>query len=150
MSPVDPTTVASGRAANLAQRAKRSTANPRGTKRIRSGRVIGDDPQTRFRWLCKASGLPMPTVEHRFAPPRRWRWDYCWEPEKVALEVDGGLFVGGAHVRGARILKTHEKLNTAAALGWRVLYCTPQSLHSEETLTLVRQALTRTDRSTAA
>ena len=58
-------------------------------------------------------------VEYRFAPPRRWRFDYAWPPEKVALEFDGGQWVaqGGRHNRDS----DREKLLEAAALGWIVL-----------------------------
>lgn len=28
--------------------------------------------------------------EHRFHPTRRWRFDFAWPDEKVALEVEGG------------------------------------------------------------
>lgn len=90
-----------------------------------------------FRLLCKAHHLPMPTTEYRFDPDRRWRFDYAWIPERVALEVDGGIFVRGAHTRGARILKTHEKLNRAAALNWRVLYRVPDNLATDDTLDLL-------------
>lgn len=114
----------------------------RGVKRVRSGHVIGDDPASRFRWLCKASGLPIPTAEYRFHPARRWRFDWAWSEAKVALEVDGGNFIGGAHVRGTRIMKTHEKINSAASMGWRILYCVPKQLCTTETVELLRSALT--------
>lgn len=78
--------------------------------------------------ICRAEGLPVPVPEYRFAPPRRWRFDWAWASEKVALEVQGGLFIGGRHSRGAALLKEHEKLNAAAALGWRVVYTTPDQV----------------------
>jgi hypothetical protein len=78
--------------------------------------------------LCRADRLPSPVFELRFAPPRRWRFDVAWPDRMVALEVQGGLFVNGRHSRGAALLKEHEKLNAAAALGWRVLYVVPTRL----------------------
>jgi hypothetical protein len=80
--------------------------------------------------LCKADKLPMPVFEFRFASPRRWRFDVAWPllPRPVALEVQGGLFVRGRHVRGAALLKEHEKLNAAARYGYRVLFCTPKTI----------------------
>ncbi len=80
--------------------------------------------------LCRATGIPQPEAEHRFAPPRRWRFDFAWPESKVALEVQGGLFVQGRHSRGAALLKEHDKLNAAAALGWRVLFATPKTLRA--------------------
>lgn len=96
-----------------------------------------------FDVLCKALGLPLSVPEYRFAPPRRWRFDYAWVDEKVALEVQGGLFVAGRHSRGAALLKEHEKLNTAAAMGWRVIYCTPKQFRDGEALTWVQRAIAK-------
>ena len=94
-----------------------------------------------FDALCYFAGLPKPTPEYRFAPPRRWRFDWSWPDRRVALEVQGGLFVQGRHSRGAALLKEHEKLNTAAVLGWRILYCTPKQIQTGEALDIVQKAL---------
>jgi hypothetical protein len=95
-----------------------------------------------FDLQCRAVGLPAPVAEHRFHPVRKWRFDYCWlEPHKVALEVQGAIFTNGRHTRGAALLKEHEKLNAAAALGYRVLFCTPKQMANGEALALVEAAL---------
>jgi hypothetical protein len=78
--------------------------------------------------LCQADGLALPVAELLFAAPRKWRFDFGWISARVALEVQGGLFSGGRHVNGARLLGEHDKVNAAAALGWRVCYCTPRTL----------------------
>ena len=70
---------------------------------------------------CQAAGLPSPVGELRFHPSRRWRFDWAWPDQKVALEVDGAVFTQGRHTRGAGVEKDMEKLNEAAILGWRVL-----------------------------
>lgn len=92
--------------------------------------------------LCRSLGLPEPVSEHRFAPPRRWRFDYAWERQKLALEVQGGLFTRGRHTQGSWLLKEHEKLNRAAALGWRVIYCTPKQIANGEAIQVIEAALT--------
>jgi very-short-patch-repair endonuclease len=73
-------------------------------------------------------GLPAPVAEYRFCKARRWRFDYAWPAPRggVAVEVDGGQFapLGGRHNGD----KDREKLNTAAALGWRVLRFSPRML----------------------
>lgn len=76
---------------------------------------------------CRTLGLPMPEPEVRFCPPRRFRFDWAWVEEKVALEIQGGIFTHGRHTRGAALLAEHEKLNLAASLGYRVFYATPKS-----------------------
>lgn len=95
----------------------------------------------RFDRLCALTQLPTPVPEYRFAPPRKWRFDWAWLAQKVALEVQGGLFIQGRHSRGAALLKEHEKLNEAAAQGWRVLFVVPAQLESTTTFDLLRRAL---------
>lgn len=59
--------------------------------------------------------------EHRFHPTRRWRLDFAWPEERVAIEVQGGTYSGGGHTRGAQYAKDCEKLNAAQIMGWKVL-----------------------------
>jgi len=80
------------------------------------------------------------TPEFKFHHTRKWRFDFLF-PNRVALEVQGGLFSGGRHSRGASLLKEHEKLNNAACMGYRVLYCIPQNLCMQETVDMIRGAV---------
>jgi hypothetical protein len=98
-----------------------------------------------FLALLKRAKLPAPVIEHRFAPPRRWRFDYAFPDAKVALEVDGGVWTRGRHTRGSGWLKDTEKLNTAAVMGWRLLRCTPAQLPTLETVELIRRALAQSE-----
>jgi len=91
-----------------------------------------------FTALCADQGLSTPTPEYHFAKPRRWRFDYAWPEHKVALEVQGGIFIAGRHSRGAALLKEWEKLNMAAMRGWRILYCQPKDLCSVATMSAIR------------
>lgn len=92
-----------------------------------------------FPRSCKSHGLPEPVAELRFAPPRRWRFDWAWPDNKVALEVEGGVWTRGRHTRGAGFIKDMEKYNAATVLGWRVLRCVPGELLSAETFTSLKQ-----------
>jgi hypothetical protein len=92
---------------------------------------------------CRLAALPEPNEEYRFAPPRRWRFDYAWpklEPP-VALEVEGGVFVAGRHSRGAGMLADMEKYNTATLAGWKVLRVTPTQIADGSALTLIEHAI---------
>lgn len=81
-----------------------------------------------FCQLIKQEGLPVPETEYKFHPTRKWRFDYCWPKQKIALEVDGGVWTQGRHTRGSGAIKDMEKFNNAAILGWRVLKYTPDQL----------------------
>ena len=85
-----------------------------------------------FPTICKSAGLPSPVPEHRFDPDRRWRFDWAWPEQKIALEQEGGIWIQGRHSRGAGMVKDMEKYNRAAVLGWRVLKATPQQVVSGE------------------
>ena len=81
-----------------------------------------------------AAGVAEPVAEFRFCPPRRWRLDYAWPDQFVALEVEGGVWSRGRHTRPKGFIADIEKYNTATALGWAVLRCTPQTILSEATI----------------
>ena len=68
-------------------------------------------------------GLPLPEREYRFAPPRRWRFDFCWPDRMLAVEVEGAIWKGskGRHTSGKGYEADCEKYNTAAIAGWRAL-----------------------------
>jgi very-short-patch-repair endonuclease len=90
---------------------------------------------------CRALGLPAPTLEHRFHPVRRWRFDLAWFDQRVALEVDGGIWTGGRHVRPLGYRKDVEKLNHAVLAGWRVLRAVPEQVKSGEAVRMVESLL---------
>jgi very-short-patch-repair endonuclease len=86
-------------------------------------------------------GLPAPRTEHRFHPERKWRFDFAFPIAKVAIEVQGGIFIRGAHSRGAQMKKDWEKYNTAACMGWRILQVEPRDLCTVSTANLVKECL---------
>ncbi len=70
--------------------------------------------------------IPAPTLEWRFDQGRRgkrrlWRFDAAWIVERVAVELEGGIWDEGRHTRGAGYLADLVKYNAATAQGWRVL-----------------------------
>lgn len=79
------------------------------------------EPEELFALQLKATKLTGFERELRFAPPRRWRFDFAHRGLKIAIEVDGGTWIAGRHNRGSSIEKDMEKYNAAVAHGWRVL-----------------------------
>lgn len=73
--------------------------------------------------------------ELQFHPPRKWAFDAAIvgsDGKLLAFEIEGGIWVKGAHVRGKHFLSDMEKYNTAAALGWRVFRFTPEQVERGE------------------
>jgi len=87
------------------------------------------------------AGLLAPERELRFAPPRQWRFDLAWPDLRLALEVDGGIFVRGRHTRGLGQLADMEKFNRAALNGWRVLRVGRQHIVNGQALEWIREGI---------
>lgn len=71
-----------------------------------------------------------PEKEYLFAKKikRKWRFDRAWPDVKVAVELEGGVFSGGRHVRGVGFENDCVKYNTAQSMGWTVLRFTSNML----------------------
>ena len=96
----------------------------------------------------RAANLPAPVREHRFAPPRRWRFDFAWPDLMLAAECEGATWTNGRHVRGKGIENDMEKYNQAALDGWVLLRFTAQMINSGEALAQIEQALNETPQTT--
>src|SRR5262249_36814710 len=75
-------------------------------------------------WLTlRRSGLPAPARQHWVtAPSGRYRLDFAWLPQKLALECDGWEH----HNSRAAFGKDRERLSELVSLGWRLLLVTWQ------------------------
>lgn len=99
--------------------------------------------ESAFNALAKLAALPPYETEYRFAPPRRWRFDMAWPEEKVAVELEGGIWTGGRHSRGKGMQEDMEKYNAATSLGWKVLRYSTNDLRDKPLVMMeqVKQAL---------
>lgn len=79
--------------------------------------------------------------EFKFHPTRKWRFDFAIPDLKIAIEIDGGLFIYGRHNHAVSMIKDYEKFNSAAALGWVVLKFIPSQLDKVATLDLIRNTV---------
>lgn len=66
-------------------------------------------------------------TEVKFHPSRQWRFDLADKENKIAVEIEGGIWTRGAHGRGTGIMRDIEKYNAAQSLGWRVYRTTPKA-----------------------
>ena len=85
--------------------------------------------------------LPTPVRELRFAPPRRFRFDFAWPDKKLAVEVNGAHWVGGRHNTGSGMDSDCEKYALAVLDGWRVITVTSTHINSGEALQWIERAL---------
>lgn len=94
-----------------------------------------------FLLMVKARKLHRPVPEFRFHPVRKFRFDFAWPEHRLALEVEGGVWSGGAHGRGTGIVRDMEKATLAAEEGWRIIRVTPSKLATEGTMDSIHRAL---------
>lgn len=94
--------------------------------------------------LLRSMNLPVPVKEYKFSPTRKWKFDYAWPDQKIALEVEGGIWMKGkgAHSRPQNIERDIEKYNAAVVLGWKVLRVQPKHLLKKDTTDMLRNVLT--------
>ena len=76
----------------------------------------------------KAAGMTY-SAEYGFHPTRRWRFDFAIPTERIAIEVEGGVWSGGRHGTGSGFSADCEKYNAATIEGWSVLRYTSKTLH---------------------
>lgn len=107
--------------------------------------VGGSDLERAFLtyWRTLAPDAPEPVREYRFHPSRRWRFDCAWVEQRVAVELEGGSWSGGRHVRGAGYRGDCEKQNAALELGWRCYRVTSEMLADDPAgiVGMIRHAL---------
>jgi hypothetical protein len=109
-------------------------------------------PHAELLFQVKAVGLPEPKVEWQFLQTRRFRFDLAW-PYIVAplgVEVDGGTWNGGRHVRGKGYESDCEKLALAMLHGWRVIKATSGQVKSGQAIGWIQELLRDERRAHAA
>lgn len=95
-------------------------------------------------YQLRIAGFPVPTRQLMFAKGigRRWLWDFSWDDIKLAVEVQGGIWMRhGAHNTGAAIIRDAEKANEAVLLGWTVLHVTELHIREGQALIWIARAM---------
>lgn len=108
------------------------------------GTTVASEAEETLAFQMKAADIPFER-EVRFAPPRKWRFDFVVRNTPTflfAVEVDGGAWSGG-HRRGNKADKECEKLNEAALGRWTVLHFTPAMVEDGRALATIEKALGR-------
>jgi hypothetical protein len=94
-------------------------------------------------YQLQMAGLPQPQREYLFHSKRKWRFDFAWPDLLIAVEVEGGVWVGGRHVRGEGYEADCEKYNAAQLAGWMVLRFTPGMIKRGKAGSVIENAIQR-------
>lgn len=68
-----------------------------------------------------------------------WRFDFALPDKKIAIEVEGGTWINGGHVRGKYYEDNCNKYNAAQILGWQVLRFTGDQVKSGRALSVTQK-----------
>lgn len=78
-------------------------------------------------------------IEWAFHDKRMWRFDFAVPHQKLAIEIEGGIWVRGRHTRGKGFLEDCRKYAEATVLGWTVFrFPTEMVLNGESQAILKR------------
>jgi hypothetical protein len=99
----------------------------------------GSPGEEMFALHCRAEFHPVnqPEREYKFHPTRKWRFDFAWPNQMIAVEVEGR----GRHQSFGGFEADAEKYNSAALLGWRVFRYTPAMVKSGSAINEIMEAL---------
>lgn len=112
----------------------RKTSKNKGVKTARAN----NDP---FTFYIRQKFDVVCVREYKFYPTRAWRFDYAIPQLRIAIEIDGGIWINGRHNRASGYIGDMEKFNAAATLGWVVLKFTPQEQYSQKIFDIIATAI---------
>lgn len=98
------------------------------------------DPEERMAFHLKAEGIAVKR-EFQFAPPRKWRADFVIPEHMIAIEIEGGIWTGGRHVRPKSFIADCRKYSALVLAGWRLFRFTPGMVKTGEAIRYVLQAI---------
>lgn len=99
----------------------------------RPNRLTRQKPSKEKEWIswnlvywCNQNAIDLKNLkeEHRFHPDRKWRFDYAITSLMIGIEYDGLFSEKSRHTTAKGFTGDADKLNAAAALGWRVIRLT--------------------------
>ena len=85
-------------------------------------------PVASFKQMWYAMHGPDLLEEYKFHPTRDWRFDFAHIDAKIAIEIEGGIWVQGRHVRPKGYSEDCTKYNEAQLMGWQVYRFTSENM----------------------
>ena len=86
--------------------------------------------ETKLLYQIMDLELSKPEQEVSFCDDRKWRFDFAWCEIMLAVEVEGGTWSGGRHIRPKGFEADCEKYNRAAIDGWCVIRVTTTMINN--------------------
>lgn len=105
-----------------------------------------DSLRAEFLTQWRRLGGPELVEEFKFHLVRDWAFDFAHEASRVCIDLQGGNWVNGAHVRPAQYSRDCKKHNTAILMGFRVFWFTTDMIandpagHLEPVIELIKES----------
>lgn len=80
-----------------------------------------------FKHIISA-GYPEPMRQMLLIPKRKFRADFYWPSLRAVLEVEGGVYTRGRHVRPSGFISDIKKYNLYAYHGYTLYRIIPQDV----------------------
>ena len=103
--------------------------------------MIASELEDIFAAQLDAVGLDGYVREYQAIPGRRYRFDFCWVKERLAVEINGGTYSKGGHSSYLGIKRDYEKGNLAVQYGWKVLQFDADMVRSGQALEFTEKIL---------
>lgn len=100
-------------------------------------------PEHEYRFAAMATGGTGKGVRQRLKAEglKDWRFDFAWPELMLAVEVEGGAWVGGRHTRGKGFLEDLRKYQAAQMMGWTVYRTAGELIKSGEAVRTIEQLI---------
>lgn len=79
----------------------------------------------------KKTNLPPLQREVKFHPKRKWRVDFAILELNILIEIEGGIWMKGSHVRMHGYQDDCNKYNEAQALGFKIFRFTSEDIKND-------------------
>jgi very-short-patch-repair endonuclease len=103
------------------QLGQKPAKEPKTDARKQVEREIRENFARQFESVWNRLGGPTLIKEFKFCAERDWQNDYLHEASKTIIELDGGVWTGGRHVRPQGFINDCIKLNVASLADYRVI-----------------------------
>ena len=105
------------------------------------------DVVTELRFAAELTGGTGKGLRERLrqAGVKDWRFDLAIPDHKIAIELEGGLFVNGRHGRGLGMISDMNKYNFGTLSGWRILRFTHTHHKHAQIIDAVKILITKFD-----
>jgi very-short-patch-repair endonuclease len=103
-------------------------------KAYRRAQPVSQAEETLDWQIRHLTKLPKPEREVKLVEGREWRCDFVWFPQKLVVEIEGGLWNGGRHVQPKGYQEDMKKYNAIESLGYRIHRFSPEQVKYGEVL----------------